>query len=59
MTALAGHLGIDVDMHLILNRQFDQFLTDVFPDLDQGRMIRAARANGLGGIDGMFDPATR
>ena len=51
MTPLAGHLGIHVDVHLILNRQFDQFLTRVLPHLGQGRMIRAARTEGLRGID--------
>ena len=59
MTPLAGHLGIDVDMHLILNRQLDQLLTRILPHLDQGRMIRATGADGLRGIDGVLDPSTR
>ena len=37
MTPLAGHLGIHVDMHLILNRQLDQFLTRILPHLDRNR----------------------
>jgi hypothetical protein len=34
MAPLAGHLGIHVDLHLILNRQLGQFLTRILPHLD-------------------------
>src|ERR1035441_2885794 len=59
MTALAGHLGIHVNVHLILNRQLDQLLTRILPHLDQGRMIRATRTEGLRGIDGVLDSSAR
>jgi hypothetical protein len=48
-----------MNLHLILNREFDQFLTSILPYLDQGRMIRATRTDGFGGVNGVFDPSTR
>src|SRR5208283_5366214 len=59
MTPLAGHLGIHVDMHLILNWELDQLLTRILPHLDQGRMIRATGAEGLRGIDRVLNASTR
>ena len=34
MTPLTRHLGIHVDVHFILHRQLDQFLTGILPHLD-------------------------
>jgi len=59
VAAWAGQLGIHVLVDLVLNGQLVQFLPEVLPDLDQRRVILAAGAHTLCGVQRMFDSPPR
>ena len=56
VTARAGHLGVNVLMYLVLNRQLVERLADILSDLLEMGMPRTVGTGGVLRIDRMFDP---